>query len=96
MWKYLIIACLFTLSPSALNWAESSPEQSPLIKPESQASALPATLPPDMFTGKIRQAYQVAADIPEVLVELNCHCGCDKSQGHQNLLDCFSDDHAVG
>ena len=96
MWKYLITACLCMLSPNALSWAESSPEQPRPAKPQSLAAALPATLPPDMFTGKIRQAYQVAADMPEVLAELNCHCGCDTSQGHQNLLHCFSDDHAVG
>lgn len=89
MRKHLILACLVTLSPSTLSWAES-----PLAKPGSPAS--PATLPPDLFTGKLRQAYQVAADLPEVLAELNCHCGCDTSQGHRNLLDCFRDDHAVG
>lgn len=89
MRKHLILACLVTLSPSALSWAESPP-----AKLGSPAS--PATLPPDLFTGKLRQAYQVAADLPEVLAELNCHCGCDTSQGHRNLLDCFRDDHAAG
>ncbi len=96
MWKHLMMACLFTLSPSALSWAESSPKHPPPAKQGSPATALPATLPPDLFTGRVRQAYQVAADMPEVLAGLNCHCGCDESQGHQNLLSCFSDDHAVG
>jgi hypothetical protein len=90
MWKQLIMLGLFTLSTAVLGWTESAPD------PAGQTAALPATLPPDMFSGQVRQAYQIATDMPEVLAELNCHCGCDKSQGHRHLLDCFSDDHAVG
>ena len=99
MWKPLIAACLFTLSSAALGHARSGGEKSP-AKPETQlatqAVALPATLPPHMFTGTARQAYQVATEIPEVLNELNCHCGCKRSQGHANLLHCFTDGHAAG
>ena len=100
MWKPLIAACLFTLSSAALGHAESGGEKSPPAKPETrlatQTVALPATLPPHMFTGIARQAYQVATEIPEVLNELNCHCGCKRSQGHANLLYCFTDGHAAG
>ena len=87
-----MMAGLLTLGTLALSQAESTPHRSPA----TPSAALPTTLPPDMFTGTVRQAYQVAADMPEVLAELNCHCGCDRSQGHRNLLDCFSDTHAVG
>ncbi len=100
MWKYLITASLLTLGTLALSQAESTPQLSQATPSEpssaTQSTGLPATLPPDMFTGTVRQAYQVAADMPGVLAELNCHCGCDRSQGHRNLLDCFSDTHAVG
>jgi uncharacterized protein with PCYCGC motif len=24
---------------------------------------------------------------------LHCYCGCDKTDGHKNLLDCFRDTH---
>ena len=87
-----MMAGLLMLGTLALSQAESTPHRSPA----TSSAALPATLPPDMFTGTVRQAYQVAADMPGVLAELNCHCGCDRSQGHRNLLDCFSDTHAVG
>jgi hypothetical protein len=111
MWKPLsqpivfIAACLFTLSSAALGHAESvvektPPPQSQVATPETppatQTAALPATLSPDMFTGTAREAYQVATEIPEVLNELNCHCGCKRSQGHANLLHCFTDGHAAG
>ena len=95
-----MMAGLLTLGTLALSQAESTPQHAPTTPSEppsaTRSAALPATLPPDMFTGTVRQAYQVAADMPGVLAELNCHCGCDRSQGHRNLLDCFSDTHAVG
>ena len=87
-----MMAGLLMLGTLALSQAESTPHRSPA----TPSASLPTTLPPDMFTGTVRQAYQVAADMPGVLAELNCHCGCDRSQGHRNLLDCFSDTHAVG
>lgn len=105
MWKPLLAACLLTLSSAALGYAESVAEKTSLIQseiatpetpPATQTAALPATLPPDMFTGPARQAYQVATEIPEILNELNCHCGCKQSQGHANLLHCFTDGHAAG
>ena len=100
MWKYLITASLLTLGTLALSQAESTPHRSPATPSEpssaAQSADLPPTLPPAMFTGTVRQAYQVAADMPGGLAERNCHCGCDSSQGHRNLLDCFSDTHAVG
>lgn len=105
MYKPLLAACLLTLSSAALGQAESvaekaAPTQSEAAKPEippaTQTASLPTTLPPDMFTGPAREAYQVATQIPEVLNELNCHCGCKQSQGHANLLHCFTDGHAAG
>jgi hypothetical protein len=49
-----------------------------------------------MFQGKVREAYKAAGEIPDVLAGLACYCGCDKSHGHRNLLDCFVDDHGAG
>lgn len=38
-------------------------------------------------------AYQVAKDIPEILEQLPCFCGCDMHFSHKNNLWCFSDMH---
>jgi len=62
---------------------------------ESPPSNLPATLAPDKFPGKTRQAYQAAKDIPELLAQLPCYCHCDRGMGHKSLHSCFEDDHAA-
>jgi hypothetical protein len=52
-------------------------------------------LPPEQFTGKTREAYQAAKDVPEVLSKMPCFCGCMEDSGHQSNLFCFSDRHGV-
>lgn len=52
------------------------------------------TLPPEMFSGRVREAYAIARDIPEVLDKLYCYCRCRENFGHKNLLSCYVDNHA--
>ena len=58
-------------------------------------TGLPKTLDPNLIKGEDREGYQVAKEIPEILVQLPCFCGCE-AVGHENLLDCFVDEHGVG
>ncbi len=58
-------------------------------------TGLPTTLDPSLIRGEDRKGYVIAKQIPEVLVQLPCFCGCE-AVGHQSLLDCFVDRHAVG
>lgn len=53
----------------------------------------PVTLDPALFTGPVRDAYQIARDNPALIAQLHCYCGCDKDEGHKNLLDCYRDTH---
>jgi len=54
-------------------------------------------LSPTIFNDeKTRAAYQVAKDIPEVLEQLPCFCGCLNNFGHKNNLFCFKDQHGSG
>lgn len=54
-------------------------------------------LSPALFTDeKTRAAYQAALDIPEVLEQLPCFCGCMTGFGHKNNLFCFKDNHGAG
>ena len=63
---------------------------------KSDHKALSAkVLPPETWTGHIRMAYMVAKEIPEILQQLFCHCGCDLSDDHVSLYDCFTCDHSV-
>jgi hypothetical protein len=58
-------------------------------------TGLPKTLDPNLIKGKDREGYQIAKEIPEILAQLPCFCGCE-AVGHENLLDCFVDEHGVG
>ncbi len=62
----------------------------------AEALPLPVTLPPTGFINKgIANAYRIAKDIPEVLAQQPCLCGCDNtSDDHRSLLDCYIDEHA--
>jgi hypothetical protein len=58
-------------------------------------TGLPRTLDPSLFKGKAKRAYQIAREIPEVLAQVPCFCECE-AFGHENLLDCFIDEHGAG
>ena len=77
-------------------WFSLRTTETPTQESRVQTPVKLTTLPPSMFTGKTREAYQVAKDIPEVLEQVQCYCGCRRSAGHQNNLFCFTDDHGVG
>ena len=57
------------------------------------AAKLRMTLDPQLFKGEVKKAYQVAQDDPALLAQMHCYCGCDRTEGHKNLLDCFRDKH---
>ena len=63
---------------------------------EEAARPFPVTLPPSRFQNEgIAHSYRVAKDIPGVLAQQPCLCGCDNaSDDHSSLLDCFIDEHA--
>jgi len=83
-------ALIFT---SAIVWytlRTPAPDQrAPLPKPNV------ATLDPAQFSGQARIAYEAAREVPEVLAQLPCYCGCMSGFGHRNNLDCFHDNHGV-
>ncbi len=59
------------------------------------AAPFPATLEPTNFRqADVREAYQTAKEIPEVLAQQPCYCYCQR-KGHRGLLDCFKTDHAI-
>lgn len=37
----------------------------------------------------VQAAYQFALDSPNLLAQLPCYCGCDKTLHHKNNLDCY-------
>jgi len=66
------------------------------IASESDAAQhLRLTLDPNQFVGDVKKAYQIAEHDPALLAQLHCYCGCDKTDGHKNLLDCYRDTHGA-
>jgi hypothetical protein len=63
------------------------------VRPDGAPVNLIATLDPQNYSGRARAAYQAAKEIPEVLAQLPCFCGCMDSLGHKSNLYCFADNH---
>ena len=76
-------------------WFAMRTTNSNAVKMPSGPLALIATMSPDLYSGKARGAYQAAKDIPEILAQLPCFCGCMENIGHKNTLYCFKDDHGA-
>lgn len=66
------------------------------VLPATPHNPRPQTLDPSSFADPdVREAYQAAKDVPEVLEHLACYCGCFREAGHRNNLDCFKDMHGT-
>src|SRR5580692_603585 len=52
-------------------------------------------LPAEQFFGEAQAGYTAAAQIPDICEKLFCYCGCDSTDKHQSLLDCFTSDHGA-
>ena len=63
------------------------------IAERDAAQHMRVTLDPEQFVGEVKQAYQIAERNPVLFTQLHCWCGCDVTDGHKNLLDCYRDNH---
>ncbi len=61
----------------------------------AKASNLPPVLDPSRFFGQAQIGYACAAKVPEICSKLFCYCGCDITDKHCNLLECFASLHGV-
>ena len=48
-----------------------------------------------VFTGRVSQAYKIAAEIPKVIDSQFCYCHCKKNHNHKTLLTCFTNKHGA-
>ncbi len=67
----------------------------PAVTASDAAQHLRMTLDPNQFVGEVKQAYLIAEADPALLAQLHCWCGCDRTDGHKNLLDCYRDTHGA-
>jgi hypothetical protein len=76
-----------------------------VAKPAPKSVRAPATLesgaglqpvlPPEQFFGAAAMGYSAAKQIPQTCSKLFCYCGCDITDNHRNLLDCFTNPHGA-
>lgn len=93
LYAVLFVALLVVVVGGAMFLVATPPP-----KPAADTSHQKMVLDPAKFKGEVREGYQIARDIPGVLSQLNCHCGCDNPQHtpyHRSLLECFTDDHGA-
>jgi hypothetical protein len=74
---------------------ESAAAQQQAVAASDAAQHLRMTLDPNQFVGEVKQAYLIAESDPALLAQLHCYCGCDRTDGHKNLLDCYRDTHGA-
>src|SRR5256885_16641270 len=71
-------------------------EPTPAYHSQVPQGALPETMDPAAFNNPIVQnAYALAAKVKRVLYQQPCFCHCDRSIGHESLLDCSVGKHAA-
>ena len=100
-WLPALLSVMVLFVGVTLVWRAQAPASAPRLPSSPAASSTAArretrpTLDPGQFVGKAAAAHRVAREIPDVLDELYCYCGCDKHQGHKSLLSCYTDGHAA-
>jgi len=58
-------------------------------------SSANSVLNPSKFFGRASLGYKAAKQAPELCQKLFCYCGCDMTDSHSSLLDCFTCDHGA-
>jgi Protein of unknown function with PCYCGC motif len=101
----LMLACLFlmTLTMSAPPATSQQDAEIPAYNaaPPAKNAKLPAILSRDQLgldeapEAYQTHAYELAAKIPEVLLQQPCYCYCDRNMGHKSLHSCFEGTHGA-
>ncbi len=86
---------LLSVPRGAASLAAQGNEPTPAYHAQAPQGALPTTMDPASFNNPIVQnAYALAAKVKRVLYQQPCFCHCDRSIGHESLLDCYVGKHA--
>jgi hypothetical protein len=76
-------------------WGDASSDATSQVSSGVRRRETRPTLDPARFTGKAARAHRAAREIPELLDQLHCYCGCARDARHVSLLSCHTDSHAV-
>jgi Protein of unknown function with PCYCGC motif len=62
---------------------------------EGVPAAVPEVISPEKIPFHARAGYAAAQKTSEICAKLFCYCGCDETDSHRSLLDCFTSDHGI-
>lgn len=89
-------ACCDKMKTAETTQAKAASESKQEKKEESKASeSRKDVLEPSQFFGLASFGYASAKQCPEIMEKLFCYCGCDLTDSHTSLLDCFTSAHGV-
>jgi len=94
----LALAAVVLLTASPAFTAPSQPAPAKPAAANTSAPAeekLPPVLAPEQFFGAAAMGYAAAKAVPHICHKLFCYCGCDITDNHTNLLDCFTNFHGA-
>ncbi len=88
-------AAVLLIPGGAASRAPQGNEPTPAYHSQVPDGPLPQTMAPSSFANPVIQnAYAVAAKVKRALYQQPCYCHCDRSIGHESLLDCYVGKHA--
>ena len=96
---------LAAVAAVAARWSDALGQAGHIVLPARARHPEPRTgitaekvLPPEKLPDRrrVRRAFEMAREIPQIFDGLYCHCDCEKSHGHRSLLSCFESDQAIG
>ena len=67
--------------------------RNPIAPATGQLIETRPVMSPAFYTGKVAEAYRIAAEIPKVIDSQFCYCYCKKNHQHKTLLTCFTNKH---
>ena len=82
----LILSVVYSATKSVKYGNPIAPATGQLIETQPVMS-------PAFYTGKVAEAYRIAAEIPKVIDSQFCYCYCKKNHQHKTLLTCFTNKH---
>jgi hypothetical protein len=86
--------CTVALHQTAAN-AGTEPAATPTPDKSAATAATAQVLPSEQFFGEAQAAYEAAKECPDLIANLFCYCGCDVTDHHSSLLDCFTSNHSA-
>lgn len=96
--RHLFPALLVTFLSifSSIPGTQAEPASEPVVQtPPNATTEGKVVLDPGQYAGQVKAGYEAARQIPAIVDKLFCYCGCDLTDCHGSLLDCFTSDHGV-